>query len=425
MSVLSHDIRIPRGVSDKLPGFAFRMQNVESTVLRVARLWGYQFIQPSPLEFEDVLVLGMGHELVGKAFRFDDWESTRLLAIPPDITPQMARISANRLQGLRYPHRLSYSGVVLRHSESQSGHHREVFQAGAELIGKAGPDADVEVLSMAVQIANECGLEDITINLSHVGICQGALDCFHGSSDDLKCLKQAIARKDKAAVLSICEKNGSSPEIRDQLVSLTRLFGGNEVLEDAAQIQWNETTCNAINELQAVVQLLKESGVSTERICTFDLGETRGLGYHTGVSFECVSPLSTEVLFSGGRYDRLMQRYGVEMPATGFTCDVLALARVMDLQNGQNVPTIDLCVVTSSNCLQDEINQLRHKGISVIVERDGWTYESALSYAIEHNVRFLLMITDRGCKIIRCVDGMDWELDGLVTDSIAKIVINH
>lgn len=425
MSCLSEDIRIPRGVSDKLPGVAIRIKSVESTVLNVTRLWGYQFIQPAPLEFEDVLALGMGQELTGKAFRFDDWESARLLAVPPDITPQMARISAKRLQNLAYPHRLSYSGMVLRHAESQSGRQREVYQAGAELIGKSGPGADAEVLAMAASVATECKLDMFTINISHVGVCQGVLDLFPGSADDLTKLKRAISLKDTSAVLLMCDHTGCSPELKEQLVCLTRLFGGAEVFEHARKISWNTTTATAIKELQSVVALLSEQGVDILKTCTFDLGETRGLGYHTGISFECFSPFGGESMISGGRYDTLMERYGVHMPATGFTCDVTALARALDRQNGVQIPTIDLLIITEAKELVEISHNLRLKGITVVAEHESWSYDKALDYAQHHNIKFLLMGDTSRCSLVRCCDSKRQLLNSLVDiDAIVQFIVN-
>ena len=93
----------------------------------------------------------MGGELREKMFRFDDRQTGRLLAIPPDITPQIARIVATRMHGYPLPHRICYNGRVLRHAEVQSGRSREIFQSGVELIGLSSPEADAEMVAMAVE----------------------------------------------------------------------------------------------------------------------------------------------------------------------------------------------------------------------------------------------------------------------------------
>ncbi|MEZ4484381.1 MAG: ATP phosphoribosyltransferase regulatory subunit [Syntrophotaleaceae bacterium] len=65
-----------------------------------------------------------------KTFRFDDRQGGKLVAFSPDITPQVARIVATRMQQAPLPQRLCYSGRVLRHAEQQAGKDREIFQAG-------------------------------------------------------------------------------------------------------------------------------------------------------------------------------------------------------------------------------------------------------------------------------------------------------
>ena len=135
MALSSNDIALPRGISDFLPEAAAKIGTIESRLLRVFELWGFRRVITPRLEYEDVLSAGMGDELKGKTYRFDDRQSGRLLALPPDITPQIARIAATRMAAIPLPHRLSYSERVLRQTEMQTGRSRELFQTGVELIG--------------------------------------------------------------------------------------------------------------------------------------------------------------------------------------------------------------------------------------------------------------------------------------------------
>ena len=133
-SPTSRDTSLPMGVSDFLPEQADTIGHIEARVCRVFELWGFRRIITPLLEFQDVMATGLGEELKERTFRFDDRQTGRLLAIPPDITPQVARIVATRLRGAPLPHRLYYHGRVLRHAAHQSGRSREIFQAVVELI---------------------------------------------------------------------------------------------------------------------------------------------------------------------------------------------------------------------------------------------------------------------------------------------------
>ena len=104
-------------------------------ILKIFSQWGFRPVIPPSLEFLHDLERGLGAGLREKTFRFDDRQSGKLVAFPPDITPQVARIVATRMREMPLPLRLCYSGRVLRHTEMQAGKDREIFQAGVELIG--------------------------------------------------------------------------------------------------------------------------------------------------------------------------------------------------------------------------------------------------------------------------------------------------
>ena len=53
-----------------------------------------------------------------------------------------------------------------------------------------------------------------------------------------------------------------------------------------------------------------------------DLGEVRGLGYYTGVTFAGYAPGAGSAVASGGRYDGLLARFGRPGPAIGFAVDL-------------------------------------------------------------------------------------------------------
>ncbi len=50
---------------------------------------------------------------------------------------------------------------------------------------------------------------------------------------------------------------------------------------------------------------------------TFDLGETRGMEYYTGITFKGYTPGLGFSICSGGRYDDLVGHFGRPQPAVG------------------------------------------------------------------------------------------------------------
>jgi len=98
---------IPKGVKDFLPVNAVKIEYLKSTLHQVFKQWGFQPVTPPSLEFLHVLERGLGNELKDSTLRFDDRQSGYLLAFPPDITPQIARVFATRMHNAPLPQRLS------------------------------------------------------------------------------------------------------------------------------------------------------------------------------------------------------------------------------------------------------------------------------------------------------------------------------
>lgn len=318
---------LPKGVTDFLPEQADKIAHIEGKISKVFELWGFRRIITPLLEFQDVMSRGMGEALKEKAFRFDDRQTGKLLAIPPDITPQIARIVATRMHAYPLPHRIYYHGRVLRHAEQQSGRSREVFQAGVELIGLSSPEADAEMVAMAVEALRALGFDNFKIDLGQVDFFRGIMLSSGLSPAAQNLLQTAIAKKDVSAVREILEKEEASESVKESILALPRLYGGREVLETARRVANNERSQKALENIAQVLEILDIHGVS--EYLTIDLGEIRGLDYHSGLTFEGFVAGLGEAVCGGGRYDDLTAKYGFPAPATGFAFNILALLNAL------------------------------------------------------------------------------------------------
>jgi ATP phosphoribosyltransferase regulatory subunit len=390
---------LPKGVSDFLPETADKITFIASRIHRVFDLWGFRRMITPLLEFESVLALGMGEELRGKTFRFDDRQTGKLLAIPPDITPQVARIVATRMHALPLPHRIYYNGRVLRQAEMQSGRSREIFQSGVELIGLDSPEADAEMVAMAVEVLKNLGFTGFKIDLGQVAFYRGIMDAS-GLSDSVKLrLQEAISKKDSSAVRSILEPEQVPDRVKEEIQLLPRLYGGREVLDEARRSVGNERSRKALDNLAQVLEILDIYGVS--EYLTVDLGEIRGLDYHTGITFEGFVPGVGEAVCSGGRYDDLTAKYGFPAPATGFAFNIMALlASLSKKPEVEASRSRDFLIFNQKDERREALEmaqQLRALGYSCardIITRD---LESSLGYAKKMDIRWLLVIGAQDC----------------------------
>jgi ATP phosphoribosyltransferase regulatory subunit len=386
------ETRLPTGVKDFLPIKAAKLEYLQNTLRSIYAQWGFRPIAPAPLEDLAVLELGLGSDLREKTFRFDDRQNGRLVAIPPDMTPQIARIAATRMQELPLPLRLCYSGRVLRHAEQRLGKDREVFQSGVELIGLDSPEADAEMIAMTVAGLKAVGAEEFTVDIGQVEFLRGVLNDLPLNDRQAQQVRTAIAAKDTSSLKRLLTDLPLSDQQCDELMALPRLFGGREVIARAEKSVTNSTSQKALENLNRVLEVLTVYGV--EEHITIDLGELRGFDYHTGLIFQGFLSGFGRAVCSGGRYDGLTSNYGFPAPATGFAFNLFnllfALDRTLDAQSADSTDILLFTPDSDKAPAQRLAATLREQGYSVardIITRDR---QASLDYARRMHFRYLL-----------------------------------
>ena len=134
----------PLGVSDVLEGDCALKRRIETAVDEALSSFGYNEIQTPTFEYFDVFADDLSIP-VGDVIKFID-KSGRVLALRPDYTTALSRLVASHKSEAPLPLRLRYKGNIFRSSESYTeARQREFTQAGAELFGAEGPEADAEL----------------------------------------------------------------------------------------------------------------------------------------------------------------------------------------------------------------------------------------------------------------------------------------
>jgi ATP phosphoribosyltransferase regulatory subunit len=406
---------LPKGVKDFLPIKAAKIEYLQQTLQEVFHRWAFRPIIPPSLEYLHVLEKGLGEGLREKTFRFDDRQDGQLIAFSPDITPQVARIVATRMNQAPLPLRLFYTAQVLRHAEQQAGKDREIFQAGVELIGLAGPEADAEMIAMAVECLQALGAREFTIDIGQVEFFHGVMADLPLSPERSRQVQSAIASKDSSGLQELLQGEALTEQARREVMALPRLFGGREVLDRAEQMVNNERSRRALQNLRQVLQTLEVYGV--EKHVTFDLGELRGLDYHTGITFQGFLTGLGRAVCSGGRYDNLTARYGLPAPATGFAFNLLNLLSAFDRDLDKTaLQFTDVLIIQSGQDKQPAqlaARALRQNGYSAardIIARD---LEESIAYAHKMNYRFVMVISEpnSAVRLIRLADGLERQID--------------
>ena len=374
---------IPKGVRVFPPAEAAQRCAVEAQLLSVFRRWGFQQIITPTFEYLEVFERPTGEDADDQIFKFVDRQTGRLLALRVDLTPQVARLVATTLRQAPYPLRLAYTGSVFRYHEPRAGRQREFTQIGVELIGLEGAEADAEMIAMAVEGCQAVGLGEFQIDVGQVEVVRGLLNTLQPPPPVRSRIVSALRRKDPSELESLLKEFDADPAAAEALLALPRLYGGREILAQAARLPFPPASRKALANLDDVVTVLENYGLA-DRVM-LDLAEAHAFEYCTGVVFGAFARGLGYQLSNGGRYDDLIGQFGYPCPATGFSFDLerimaaLETARALPEATGPDVLLIDFN--PDKRAVHRLARQLRERGTSVardIIRRE---LAGSLAYA--------------------------------------------
>jgi len=386
--------QLPKGARLYLPDEAGRKRHVESRLFEIFGRWGYREIITPTFEFFDALAIGTDQALQENMFKLVDRETGRMLALRADITPQIARVVATRLRDEPKPVRLCYVTNVFRYEEPQLARYRELYQAGVELIGLDKPEAEAEIVAMAVEGLRALGLSRFQIDVGHPDFFRGLVEEIKAEGDWEREVRTALARKDVSTLERLVGELAPPAHVGDALLTLPTLFGHADVLERAAGLVRNGRSERALANLSEVHRLLTIYGLADAVL--LDLGEVRGFDYYSGMYFEAYVADFGASVAAGGRYDQMLGRFGYDCPAVGFAFDIARALSVMEAQGvavalaGPEFFIIDF--TREKTAALSLARRLRDLGASVARDIVSRGLEESLAYARAQRVARVLVV---------------------------------
>ena len=368
---------LPAGVEELLPDKAAVAESLRRQILDLFATWGYELVIPPLIEFTDSLLIGMGRDVETQSFRLTDQLSGKPMAVRADITPQVARIDAHSLHRDAVS-RLCYAGSVLHARPRTQLESRCPIQIGAELYGDASVAADIEVISLMLDMLEQVGatFDRLTLDLGHAAIFRHVSAVLEhanpGAGSDVHSeLFETIQRKSGSELQAQVAALGVDATIADALLALPSLYGDKAMLDSARSklAVFGDAVQHAIDELVDIAAVITERYPSVN--IYFDLAEARGYEYHTGVVFAAYASGYGLALANGGRYDDIGQVFGRARPATGFNTDIKALIDRMLAEGTTTMPeaaqaSAIAAPLDTDVALWQAISELRRKGNRVV-----------------------------------------------------------
>ncbi len=311
---------LPDHIADVLPSEARHIEEIRRDLLDMARCYGYELVMPPLLEHLESLLSGTGEALDLQTFKLVDQLSGRMMGLRADSTPQVARIDAHLLnrEGVT---RLCYCGPVLHTRPGGPHATREPLQFGAELYGHTGLEADLEVLTLALDSLKVAQVGAISVDMADARIAHALLKDLALDAVQLSQIHAALAAKDGSEI-KVLLRNAPAATSK-ALVDLLQLYGDASVLKDAQRVLPDHADIHA-----ALAQLKWLSSHIEGADVSFDLADMRGYAYYSGAMFSVYAPGASDALARGGRYDEVGLVFGRKRPAVGFSLDVKALVSV-------------------------------------------------------------------------------------------------
>jgi len=398
-------LHTPIGMTDILPEECAKKKEVESTIWSVFASFGYQETETPTFEYYDVFSgggkfsTGLSQESMIKFFD----EHGRILTLRPDITTSIARLAATKTEKLPLPLRFCYTGNVFRAEQTQGVRQREFTQAGIELLGAGAPTADAEVIAAAIEAILALGIEEFHMEIGQVAFFNGLVEQAGLDAESIEKLRERIDSKDRFGIRELTESLELEEQIKDLMMELPYLFGGQEVIEKARVQGLNPISSAALDNIEKIYSLLSAYGF--EKFISIDLGMLQSIDYYTGSIFKCYTHGVGFPICAGGRYDRLVSQFGRNLEAVGVAFGInriLSALRHTEAEHTHKVSKTLLYTEKDADAVSYELAfNLRINGCLVEQYLLDETYQTAEAYAKEIGAEIMIRAFADGKLLIK------------------------
>ena len=323
-------MELPRGMKDFDGEENTNIEHVRSHFKKLSNLYGFSFMDPSPIELLSTLETKSGPGIRDEIYYFKD-KGDREVALRFDFTMGLTRY-ATAQKSMKLPAKISAFGGVFRYDEPQKGRYRYFHQWDIEIYGKASLESEAEIIEITSRLFDSLLLKDITIDINHRNLVESYINKVFDSKEpqlvaDILRAVDKIAKKSKEQILKEFQEKGYATEKLEKILEFSQIKGSIADVEKAFDVSQLESW----DELKQLIDSLENRGVSNVRI---NFGIVRGLDYYSGIVFEVFDKNSTlGALAGGGRYDTLTKAFNREdIGATGVAGGVERIILTMQEQ---------------------------------------------------------------------------------------------
>lgn len=384
----------PKGTKDILPGEVRKWHFVEKTIKDVCGLFNFSEIRTPTFEYTELFSRGVGTDtdIVGKEmYTFPDKSGNSLTLRPEGTAPVMRAILENSMQAASQLHKLYYVTNMFRYEKPQKGRFREHTQFGGEIIGSDSIHTDVELILLAKEVYNRCGIQNFKVKINSIGKAEERKayiaklkEYLAGRINELS--EDSKRRLETNTLRVLDSKDERDKKITDNAPKILDNLGGDSKLR-----------------FENVIKELGYAGVELE----VDFRLVRGLDYYTDTTFEFVSRDlgAQDAIGGGGRYDGLIELLGGKPTAgVGFGSGIERIIMVAE-KNGftfgeeKEIDVYFIAMGEEARILASGLSrELRSKNISCDTDFLGRSFKALMREANKLKAKYVYIIGDEEVK---------------------------
>ena len=378
------------------PSESAAMEFVRQKFIETSKLFGFQFMEPSPLELLSVIEAKSGPAIKNEIYNFTD-KGEREIALRFDFTIGLTRYAVSQ-KSMRLPAKFSTFGGVWRYDEPQKGRYRFFHQWDVEIYGEPNTESDAEIIDFAAKFFSSLGLKGITIDICDRGLVESFVrGVFKTESaqvlGDILRAMDKVQKKRSQEIIREYEEKGYSAQNIEQVIEFSKIKGTPEEIEK----QVDTAKLSNWPKILELFTSLKNRNVTNVRV---NFGIVRGLDYYSGIIFEIFDSSSDlGALVGGGRYDTLTTAFGrSDLGATGAAGGVERIMYSLEKQGVRKVPAEPRVWVAFVNEEMRQVairlaSELRLKGIQSEVDLGGRPLKKQMEMAT--NSRFAIIVAPK------------------------------
>jgi len=300
----------PTGTTDFYPEEMAIRNKVFGSLRNTAKRFGFNEIESPAFETVDLLTKKSGEEILGQIFTLEQ-KGDEMFGLRFDLTVPFTRMFLEKQKEIPKPVKWFGLSRMWRYERPQAGRLREFYQLSVELFGCDKPEADAEVINLALNCLIDLGLtqKDFFVKINNRKLLMGLLSEI-ASEDKIESLVRVVDKSNKITDEEFERELKALKVDPKEVKKILRC----KTLEDIEQLKMGKQAKEGLEELKAIMKVIDEKFVK------FDISVARGLAYYTGTVFEIFDKEERfRAIAGGGRYDNLVELYGgAPCPATGF-----------------------------------------------------------------------------------------------------------